>query len=76
MEFELLDASAGFFSGDEAQLLLYMEIYQNGTKKELFIESMNLRREDDDWKISQLFGLSYEPEFHRRYFGKFLSYSD
>ena len=76
VEFELLDASAGLFSEDEAQVILYTELYQNGAKKELFIESVNLRREDGLWKISQLFGLSYEPEFHRRYFGKFLPYSD
>jgi len=75
-EFELLDASAGLFSEDEAQVILYTELYQNGAKKELFIECMNLRREDGRWKISRLFGLSYEPESHRRYFGKFLSYSD
>ena len=74
--FELLDASAGFFSEDEAQVILYTELYQDGAKKELFIESANLRKEHGRWKISQLFGLSYEPEFHGKYFGKFLSYSD
>lgn len=75
VEFELLDASTGLFSEDQAQVILYTEIYQNRVEKELFIESMNVVRKDGHWKISQLFGLSYEPESHREYFGKFLSYS-
>ncbi len=76
IEFELLDASAGFFSEEEVQVILYTNIYQNGTMKELFIESMNLRKEDLSWKISQLFGLSYEPESHSKYFDRFLPYQN
>ena len=74
VKFELVDTSACFFNDNEAQIILFTETFQNNKKKETFIETLNLIKENDkEWKIHRIFGLSYEPEFHRKYFKPFLS---
>ncbi len=72
IQFELLDASMGFFNDREAQILLYMQIFQNGNKREVHIESLFLSRNDNCWLISRIFGLGFDPDQHSRYFKPFL----
>ena len=73
IKFELIDATAGFFTEKESQLILYLEIMQGGVKKETFIESLLLIKEDKDWKIDRIFGITYEPDAHKKYFEPFLN---
>ena len=72
IKFELIDATAGFFKEKESQLILYLEIMQGGVKKETFIESLLLIKEDKDWKIDRIFGITFEPDEHKKYFESFL----
>ena len=72
IKFELIDATAGFFNKKESQLILYLEIMQDGVKKETFIESLLLIKEDKNWKIDRIFGITYEPDAHKKYFKPFL----
>ncbi|MCK5131381.1 MAG: hypothetical protein KAR40_04440 [Candidatus Sabulitectum sp.] len=76
IKFELLDCSMGFFNGNEAQILLYMQIYHSREKRELHIESLFLNRQKHRWLISRIFGLGFEPEEHDRYFKPFLDDSE
>lgn len=72
IKFEAIDATAGFFSSDESQIILYLEIYLGEKKKEVFIETLNLLKENGKWKIRRIFGLSLDPEDHKKYFKSFL----
>jgi len=72
IKFELIDATAGCFTETESQLILYLEIMQDGVKKETFIESLLLIKEDEDWKINRIFGITFEPDAHKKYFESFL----
>lgn len=76
IKFELLDSSLGFFNGNEAQILLYMQIYHSREKRELHIESLFLNKQNQRWLISRIFGLGFDPEEHSRYFKPFLDDSE
>ena len=68
-QFKVLDATAGFFSTDEAQILVYTKIFDGDVEKEIFIESLYLERVESTWLISKIFGLTFEPEHYEKYFG-------
>jgi len=72
VKFELFDATAGIFSDNEAEVILYTKIFQDDTEKEIFIESLRLIKSGNLWQITRIFGLSYEPKFHSRHFESFL----
>lgn len=75
IKFELLDASMGFFNENEAQILLYLQIYQGGEKREIHIESLFMNMHGNSWFISRIFGISYSPEEHNKFFKPFLDES-
>ncbi len=75
IKFELLDASMGFFNENEAQILLYLQIYEGGEKRELHIESLFMNMHGNSWFISRIFGISYSPEEHSKFFKPFLDES-
>ena len=68
IKFELIDATADFFNENEAQILLYFEIFQDAQKKETFIESLFLAKTNDKWKLDKVFGLSFDPKAHKKCF--------
>ncbi len=72
VKFELLDASMGFFNENEAQILLYLQLYQGGVKREIHIESLLMNRTKEQWCIYKIFGIGFSPEEHNRYFNQFL----
>lgn len=72
LKFELVDASANFFSTTEAQVLLYLQIFKDFEPQQIHIESLYLSKSKEVWKISRIFGLGFDPESHSEYFKPFL----
>ena len=66
----------GFFNRNEAQILLYIQIYHREEKREIHIESLLLVKKNLHWLISRIFGLGFEPEEHNLYFKPFLEESE
>jgi hypothetical protein len=69
LEFKLLDATRDLFSQSEAQILMYYNIVKE-PENEIFVESLFLKKENNHWKINRIFGISFEPESHKKYFDK------
>jgi hypothetical protein len=69
LEFKLLDATKDLFSESEAQILMYYNIVKE-PENEIFVESLFLKKENNHWKINRIFGISFEPESHKKYFDK------
>jgi hypothetical protein len=69
LEFKLLDATTDLFSKSEAQILMYYNIVKE-PENEIFVESLFLKKENNHWKINRIFGISFEPESHKKYFDK------
>jgi len=72
LQFELVDASANFFSDQEAQALLYLQIYKQNQPIQIHIESLYLTKNKGIWQISRIFGLGFDHESHAEYFQPFL----
>lgn len=75
MKFELKDASAGLLPDSSAKCILWFEICAKGydrVKKDVHIESIDLEKTHSNWEIQKCFGLGYDPEYHKKYFSKFL----
>ena len=77
IQFELIDASTGMFSSEEAVVMLWIHIYDGNNKKKIdeYVESTLFRIVDNQWKICRCFGIGFSPELHKKYFDRFLSYS-
>ncbi|MBN1968161.1 MAG: hypothetical protein JXR48_15190 [Candidatus Delongbacteria bacterium] len=65
--FKLKDATATFFSDSHSRVLLYFEIKKDDMT-ETMVESMDLCKYGDNWRVKDMFALSYEPEYHEKYF--------
>lgn len=78
IQFELIDASTGMFSTEEAVVLLWIYIYDGNNQKKIdeYVESTLFRIIDNKWKICCCFGIGFSPKSHKKYFDKFLSYSN
>ncbi|PID26342.1 MAG: hypothetical protein CR982_10800 [Candidatus Cloacimonadota bacterium] len=68
LSFKCLDVTAGFFSDNEAQIIIYIKIFENNIEKEIFIESLQLENIDNRWLIKRIFGMSYDPDHYNKYF--------
>lgn len=76
IKFEVVDATAGVYNENEAQIILYCEIYNGDQKLETFVETLALKMIGDYWKIDKIFGLSLDMESHRAYFEPFIKKSE
>ena len=75
LKFELADASAGILPDASAKCILWFEIYSkrgDEIKKDIHVENIDLEKTHGHWTIQKCFGLGYDPEQHKKYFGKFL----
>ncbi len=72
IKFEVVDATGGVYNENEAQIILYCEIYNGDQKLETFVETLGLKMIGDYWKIDKIFGLSLDMESHRAHFEPFI----
>ena len=74
LKFELVDASAGILPDSSAKCILWFEIivkHNDKFKRDIHIEAIDLEKHCGHWVIKTCFGLGYDPEYHKKYFGKF-----
>jgi hypothetical protein len=71
IQFGLMDATAGVFPDSSAKCILWYEITARGygkVKKDICIETMDLVKKGEFWKIRNCFGMGYSPKEHKRSF--------
>jgi len=71
VKFELKDASAGILPDSSAKCILWFEICARGygrEKKDIYVESIDLGKNNNFWQIERCFGIGYDPEYHKKYF--------
>ncbi len=72
--FILKDATSGIFPDNTAKVILWFEIHvpdfdKNGIKEnQIHIETLDLIKQENEWKIQKCLGLGYDPIEHDKAF--------